>query len=124
MQRPERQRRIGDAAGDDDVGAAAEAVGDRGGAEIDVRRDDRRPVGEKRAAGLARRKLLRRQRAGEVVALDDGDQDAGEAGRAPISQMRIAAPRGFAAPKLLTIRILFSRQVLSTGPTKASSNGL
>jgi hypothetical protein len=68
------KRRVGDAAGDDDVGAGEQRVGDRIGAEVGVRADHRLHDGVDVGAGAERSAKQRSLRSRtEVVAFDDGD---------------------------------------------------
>jgi hypothetical protein len=79
--RTERERGVGDAPADHDVGAAFERGGDAPAAEVRVRGDDRRVErGERDALVEVRERLARRaqriQARQEVVALDVGDRGA------------------------------------------------
>ena len=78
-QRPEDERRIGTAPEDHDLGTARERLGDRIRTEIDVRRDDRL-VRDRDALDDRPRPDLGVVDVGQqVVALDDGDAEVGQA---------------------------------------------
>ncbi len=84
-ERREEQRCVGDAAGDDDVGALRERVDDRARTEVRGREERRAPEGLERFAGVEMREGLpalgvQLGEVGEHVVADDGrDGDAADA---------------------------------------------
>ncbi len=87
--RADGQRRVGDAAADDDLGAGEQRVGDRLGAEVGVGADDVEAVAARAERGAQQRAV---RRAAQVVALDDRDARRAQAEFAR-QRRRCAAPR-------------------------------
>ena len=97
-ERREEERRVGDAPGDDDVGALRERVGDRARTEVRGREHGRRGERVERFAGVEVRErfavgVQRIQAREEVVADDRRDGDAGDAERARRVDGRRVRPR-------------------------------
>ena len=118
--RPDHERRVGDAPGDDDLGTGPQGVRDRRCAEVDVGADQL-------AAGVGRGEVASQEFPAavvrQVVALHDRDRRTGTPCSRAICRIRRAAARGLAAPKLLTMGMPLSRHCRRTGLTMRSMSG-
>ena len=118
--RADGERRIGDAAADHDLRAGLKRGGDRLGAEVGVGADDVAAVERRTERACSAARCAGPDTSSPAITAMRG---AGRPCCNAISRMRSAAPRGLAAPKLLTMRTPPRRQRASTGASIASSSG-
>ena len=120
QRRAHRQRGVGHPAADHDVGTSQQGIGNGLCAQVGVGRHHVQPLQRRAQRLLQQRALVGALRPSPCTTAMRG---AGRPSAAARAWIRRAAASGWAAPKLLTIRMPPCRQRASTGRSMSSSSG-